>query len=202
MASSGHSDLSNYWTNRYKQQQTGWDIGSPSTPLVEYFNQVDNHNLEILIPGCGNAYEAAHLFLQGFKYIDLLDISSLPLQNFANKYPSFPSEQLINDNFFKHQGQYDIIVEQTFFCSFEPNLENRHLYGERMNRLLKRDGKLIGVFFEHPPSRPHVNRPFGASFEEYVSYFESYLDVVAFAPCYNSIPPRMGREFFAILRKK
>ena len=39
-----------YWDNRYKQQQTGWDIGYISTPLKDYFDQLTNKRLKILIP--------------------------------------------------------------------------------------------------------------------------------------------------------
>ena len=29
-----------YWSQRYKDAQTGWDIGSPSTPIKEYIDQL------------------------------------------------------------------------------------------------------------------------------------------------------------------
>jgi len=30
----------NYWTQRYQEDNTGWDIGHPSTPLKEYIDQL------------------------------------------------------------------------------------------------------------------------------------------------------------------
>ena len=42
-----------YWDNRYKEGSTGWDIGTISTPLKEYFNQLKDTSLKILIPGGG-----------------------------------------------------------------------------------------------------------------------------------------------------
>ena len=39
-----------YWEQRYTNQETGWDIGSSSTPLKEYIEQLENKNLKILIP--------------------------------------------------------------------------------------------------------------------------------------------------------
>ena len=47
-----------YWNNRYKEKRTGWDIGYASTPLVKYFKRLTDKVTRILIPGCGNAYEA------------------------------------------------------------------------------------------------------------------------------------------------
>ncbi len=46
----------NYWTNRYKIESTGWDIGYASTPLKEYIDQLSDKTIRILIPGAGNAY--------------------------------------------------------------------------------------------------------------------------------------------------
>lgn len=44
-----------FWDNRYKKYDIGWDLGDVSTPLKAYFNQLENKNLKILIPGCGNS---------------------------------------------------------------------------------------------------------------------------------------------------
>lgn len=66
----------NYWSNRYKNKDTGWDIGAPSTPLVNYINQLGNPDIAILIPGGGNAYEAAYLVEKGFTDITVIDIAS------------------------------------------------------------------------------------------------------------------------------
>lgn len=113
-------ETQNYWTQRYKNKNTGWDIGYPSTPLKTYFNQIGNRELKILIPGAGNAYEAEYLYDLGFKNIFILDISKIPLEAFKKRNPTFPENQLIQDNFFTHDATYDLIIEQTFFCSFPP----------------------------------------------------------------------------------
>ncbi|MFK8104885.1 MAG: SAM-dependent methyltransferase, partial [Saprospiraceae bacterium] len=109
-----------YWQLRYKEDRTGWDIGFPSTPIQTYIDQLEDKTMRILIPGAGNAYEAAYLFEQGFTNTYVLDIAELPLQNFAKQFPDFPAEQLLCEDFFQHEGQYDLILEQTFFCSFPP----------------------------------------------------------------------------------
>ena len=44
-----------YWTKRYQEESTGWDIGYPSTPLKEYIDQLEDKSISILIPGAGNA---------------------------------------------------------------------------------------------------------------------------------------------------
>ncbi|GAB3813422.1 hypothetical protein GCM10028895_05440 [Pontibacter rugosus] len=90
-----------YWQQRYQSGQTGWDVGGITTPLKEYFDQLENKDLRILIPGCGNAYEAEYLFLCGFTQVYLVDVAEEPLLNFAHRVPGFPKEQLLHQDFFK-----------------------------------------------------------------------------------------------------
>jgi methyl halide transferase len=193
----------NYWTNRYKDKSTGWDIGYPSEPLKMYIDQLIDKNIHILIPGAGNAYEAEYLYAQGFTNIFVMDISPIPLQNFIDRNPHFPKEQLIEANFFEHKGNYDLIIEQTFFCSFEPTKANRNSYGEHMSKLLNPNGKLVGVWFDIPLIEGNMDkRPFGGSKEEYLGYLSPFFTVRTFETCYNSIRPRAGQELFGIFEKK
>lgn len=196
-----NKDLQKFWTARYEEQRTGWDIGYPSTPLKEYIDQLENKTLKILIPGAGNAYEAEYLFQQGFKNVYVLDISAIPLRALKNRVPSFPEDQLIQDNFFIHEGQYDLIFEQTFFCSFEPTIENRTNYGSQMSKLIKPNGRLVGLWFKHPLFEG-AKRPFGGTKEEYLGYLNPHFEVRVFENCNNSIAPRKDAELFGIFTKK
>lgn len=188
----------NYWQNRYQQSETGWDVGYPSTPLKEYFDQLKNKSLKILIPGCGNAYEAEYLYYQSFKNVYVIDIAPAAINNFKKRVPSFPVGQLILGDFFNHFDQYDLIIEQTFFCALDPKL--RPTYAKKMHELLKPDGKLVGLLFDDHLNTDHP--PFGGSKEEYIKYFEPYFNLTVFDTAYNSIQPRAERELFMILIKK
>jgi len=193
-------DLEKYWTTRYKENRTGWDIGYPSTPIKEYIDQLDDKEIKILIPGAGNAYEAEYIYNKGFNNISVLDISKLPLKSLKRRVVDFPDSQLIHENFFDHKGQYDLILEQTFFCSFEPSAKNRKAYFKQMADLLKPGAHLVGLWFDHPLT-PESKRPFGGNKEEYLSYVSHFLEVAVFERCYNSIKPRLGKELFGIFRK-
>lgn len=186
------------WESRYQENNTGWDIGSISDPLQAYFDQLENKDLKILIPGCGNAYEAEHLWKEGFQHVHLIDIAPSPLQNFAQKFPGFPKEQLILADFFEHEGQYDLIVEQTFFCAIEPEL--RQQYAHKVLDLLKPGGKLVGLLWSVELNEDHP--PYGGSKEEYLEYFQKDFEIHTLEAAYNSISPRAGREIFMILKKK
>ena len=190
-----------FWSARYSEERTGWDIGTPSTPLKEYIDQLDNKELRILIPGAGNAYEAEYLWQQGFKNTYVLDISEAPLRAFGKRVSDFPKEQLLLGNFFEQSGEYDLILEQTFFCSFPPLKENRMHYAKKMASLLKKGGKLVGLWFDFPLKGDLVKRPFGGDKAEYLTYLSPYFEVITFEKCHNSIKPRMGNELFGIFQK-
>ena len=102
-----------FWNNRYLQQQTGWDLGAPSAPLTHYTEQFADKSAEVLIPGCGNAYEAAQLLQQGFQNITLLDVSSVLTAELQQRFRHTPIH-IVNEDFFQHNGRYDLILEQTF----------------------------------------------------------------------------------------
>lgn len=182
-----------YWSSRYLNNQTGWDTGSVTTPLKDYFDQLTNKTIAVLIPGCGNSYEAEYLLQNGFHNITLIDISTSLCDKLKNQFAAYlpGGLQIICGDFFQHEGQYDLIVEQTFFCALEPSL--RKSYAEKMQQLIKPGGKLVGVMFNKSfESGP----PFGGNEEEYRKLFEPHFAIEIMVPCYNSIKPRAGVELF------
>jgi SAM-dependent methyltransferase len=184
-----------YWTERYSSGKTGWDIGFASPPLVQYLDQIENKEIQVLIPGAGSGYEAAYAWKSGFYNLHLLDFSSDPLERFKASNPSFPVEHIHHQNFFEHFGSYDLILEQTFFCALNPGL--RKEYALKMKQLLKPGGKLAGVWFDQEFG--FEGPPFGGHLEEYKGLFEKYFEVKTISPCYNSISERLGSEVFMIL---
>jgi methyl halide transferase len=188
----------NYWNNRYKNNETGWDIGYISTPLKSYFDQLQNKDLRILIPGCGNAYEAEYLHQQGFKNVFLIDIAPEAIFKFSQRVPDFPQEHLIVGDFFEHKGKYDLIIEQTFFCAIIPDL--REKYVQKTADLLDKSGRLVGLLFdcELNADKP----PFTGYKKDYIPLFQKYFLLHTFETAYNSIEPRAGRELFINVLKK
>lgn len=181
-----------FWEHRYRSNQTGWDIGTSSTPLKVYIETLKDKSISILIPGCGNAYEAEFLVELGFKNITLLDIAPSAVSNMKMRFKGTEVRILLED-FFNHKGAYDLILEQTFFCALDPSL--RKNYVRKMAQLLKPNGKLVGVlfnrYFEGGP-------PFGGHITEYQNLFNPELDIKKMELCYNSIPPRKDAEVFFI----
>ncbi len=181
-----------YWDKRWVDQQTGWDIGYPAPAFVEYAKQLTDKSIDILIPGCGNAYEAEHLHAEGFENVWVIDISPLALESFNERVPSFPLDHLIQGDFFALKKQFDLILEQTFFCAMNPS--QREQYCRHMVKLLKENGKLVGVLFNDPLFTDHP--PYGGSLEEYQNFFPNYFKINVLEACTNSIESRARREVF------
>ncbi|MBL0340528.1 MAG: SAM-dependent methyltransferase [Bacteroidetes bacterium] len=187
----------NYWQNRYENNQAGWDIGEVATPLKEYFDQLVNREMNILIPGAGNSYEAEYLHRNNFTNVSVLDLALQPLENLKQRIPDFPNKHLFQGDFFEHSHKYDLIVEQTFFCALHPTL--RTAYAKKMHELLVQGGTLAGVLFN---TEFEGGPPFGGNKTEYLQYFEPFFQIKCLELCYNSIKPRQNRELFVILVNK
>ena len=187
----------NYWQDRWADANTPWDMGHASPALVEYAAQLPRRDLRILIPGAGSGHEAVWLRSEGFTEVTILDIAEGALEQLQDKAPDFPKEHLVHGDFFSHEGEYDVILEQTFFCALSPDL--RPAYVTQMHRLLADGGTLAGLLFDF---EKEDGPPFGGSEEEYRSRFEPLFEVRTMERAYNSIPPRQGSELFFILKKK
>ena len=186
-----------FWSSRYRENNTGWDLGEISPPLKAYIDQLEDKTLKILIPGGGNSYEAEYLYQKGFENVYVVDIAAQPLANLLKRVPGFPKDHLMEMDFFDLEGTYDLILEQTFFCALPISL--RQQYANKMYDLLKFNGKIAGVLFN-----THFQKegpPFGGDKSEYLTYFSKLFKIKTFEGCYNSLLPRDGNELFFIFKK-
>ena len=193
-----HLDV-NFWNERWLKNETGWDLKGISPPLKNYFDQIKSKDKSILIPGCGNAYEAAYLLASGFRNVTVIDIAPALIQQLLEKFSTYAGKELtvICGDFFKHSGQYDIIIEQTFFCALEKH--RREEYATKMIQLLNRSGRLAGLLFDKEFEN---NPPFGGSKAEYTALFSSAYTILQMEACTSSAAPRLGSEIFFELSVK
>jgi methyl halide transferase len=189
---------SEYWENRYKNNDITWDCGSITTPLKDYFDQINDKNSKILIPGAGNSYEFEYLINNGFTNVYVLDYAKTPIQNLKERLPNVSDHYFIEADFFELNDSYDLIIEQTFFCALDVTL--REKYAKKMHSLLNKNGKLAGLLFQFPLTES--GPPFGGSVEEYKNLFEDKFSIVKLETAYNSIKPRKENELFFIFTKK
>lgn len=187
-----------FWNNRWQNGETGWDIGYAAPAIAQYMQTYSHKNAAILIPGCGNAYEAEELIKQGFTNITLIDIAPEAVQRIQQKFAGNSSVQVLLGNFFDLEGRFDLILEQTFFCAIPP--ASRKEYVEKAASLLAPGGILAGLLFNRQFDQ--AGPPYGGTENEYRSLFSPWFHILKMEPCYNSIPPRAGSELFIEMVKK
>ena len=185
-----------YWESQYEAKTTGWDLGKVSPPIQTYVDTIADKNCSILIPGCGNSYEAEYLLEQGFTNITVIDIAPTPVAVLKEKFKNNPNIQIILGDFFEHKGNYDLVLEQTFFCALPPTMRQKYVW--KMHQLLADEGILAGLLFNRMfESGP----PFGGSKEEYELLLTAAFDFLKMDVSENSIAPRANSELFFELKK-
>lgn len=185
-----------YWDSQYQSNAIGWDLGEISPPLKTYIDTLKDKTIRILIPGCGNTYEAEYLLEQGFTNVTVIDIAPTLVENLKTKFKDNSNINIVLGDFFEHQGEYDLILEQTFFCALPPTMRQKYVW--KMHHLLAEKGKIAGLLFNRTfESGP----PFGGSQEEYTLLFQQSFDFLKMEVCQDSAKPRAGSELFVELQK-
>lgn len=181
----------NYWDAQYKSNTTGWDLGIISTPIRSYIDSLTDKNIRILIPGGGNSYEAEYLLDKGFTNITVLDIAPTLIHQLQKKFSEKSGIKIVLGDFFEHQGEYDLIIEQTFFCALPPSLRQRYVW--KMHQLTAEKALLVGLLFNRTFEK---GPPFGGSLSEYEQLFPFAFHWKHLAICHNSVTPRAGSELW------
>ena len=180
-----------YWDAQWKSNTIGWDLGVPAPPLVAFIDTIENKEAKILIPGCGNAYEADYLVSKGFTNITLIDISETASAILNEKFLNQDAVRVLCEDFFELKDSFDIIIEQTFFCALPPSMRQRYVW--KMHSLLNDQGILAGLLFNR---QFDVSPPFGGSSEEYEKLFQTAFHIDQLSTANNSVSPRANSELF------
>jgi len=186
-----------FWDHLYIVNDIGWDMGRVSPPIKDYIDTLENKDISILIPGCGNSYEAEYLLQQGFTNITVIDIAPTLVEHLHEKFKENPNVTIVLGDFFEHEGKYDLILEQTFFCALPPIMRKK--YVSKMHQLLDKNSKLVGLLFnENFEDGP----PFSGCQEEYELLFGRNFSILKMELCKTSIPKRLDNELFVEFLKK
>jgi len=186
-----------YWEDRYSKGETGWDMKGPAPWLLPATKLFPDTSARILIPGCGNGHEVLQLLSLGYKKITALDFSESACRKLSASLPAETAYSVLCEDFFAHRGTYDVVLEQTFFCSFHPS--RRPGYVSHMHSLLSSNGLLMGVLFASDFST--AGPPFGGRREDYMSLFQTRFSRVEMELCTSSHPARSGNELLFVCEK-
>ncbi len=186
-----------YWNDRYRQGITPWNIGQANPVWLGYIRSFPKET-RILFPGAGHAHEAIVLYREGYTNSWICDWSEEAIRLVKQREPDFPEEQLLWKDFFELEGPCDLIIEQTFFSALPPAWRGR--YVRQMHRLFRPAGTLAALLFASPMNSDRP--PYGGSEAIYKSLFRPYFDFLQFKISDQSIPPRLGNEFFLEMKPR
>jgi SAM-dependent methyltransferase len=136
------------WENRYQENKAHWDRGEISPNLLYWLESGLLKPCRILIPGCGNGYEALALAERGFDVV-AIDIAPTPIENLKKALQCQQlSAELIQTDFFTwiNTELFDAIYEQTSLCALHPD-DWQH-YENCLYDWLKPNGKLFAQFMQ------------------------------------------------------
>ena len=190
----------NYWDKRYIYNKTEWDLGTFSPPIIHWLDQQKDKTINILVPGAGFGHEVIYAFENGFNNVYYLDYATKAVIKFKEKCPKFPEKQILIQDFFKLKKNdfFDVILEQTFFCALEPSLRNEYVI--KCHKLLKNEGKVIGLLFN--TNFNHDGPPFGGGTDDYIALFSKNFNLLEMGNSIHSVKPRKGNELWIEFEKK
>ncbi|MGD1851987.1 MAG: methyltransferase [Cyanophyceae cyanobacterium] len=196
------------WNQRYKDQDTGWDLGQPSPVLAaflpEYLKQ--NNLLErspkAAVVGCGRGHDARFIAKLGIETVGF-DFAPLAVKEawklarrsqLTEKQLRFEEMDIFAVSP-ELQGQFDLVIEHTCFCAINP--DRRADYVASVRSLLKPNGQLIGVFYTH--NRPG-GPPFGTNEAQILDVFLPKFKREFWQLSDHSIGRREGNEHVGVFR--
>lgn len=192
--------MSTDWEFRYQEQDTPWDKGSASPPLLEWL-AVKTLSGRVFVPGCGLGHDVRAIASVGAEVVGLdLAPSAVAL---AGKFPAVGLETYVEGDLFclpdDWLGSFDWAFEHTCFCAIDPSLRSN--YVRAIHAALKPAGRLLAVFYMDPGPRDWEGPPFGSELTTLKALFSSHFRWVDAVVPRASYREREGRELVVELER-
>ncbi|GJL77732.1 MAG: SAM-dependent methyltransferase [Nitrospinaceae bacterium] len=189
------------WQKHYAEDDLRWDLGQVAPPFVRLWEEKKLGQGRAIIPGCGQGHEVLFLAAKGFQVTGLdyapgaVDLLSRSLKEKGL------SAEILQQDFFeldeKHHSQYDLMLEQAFFCAIVPS--QRSTYVETATRILKKGGLLAALFYE---TNEEGGPPFNTTPADILEHFSDEFHIEALEKTPDSVEKRKDKEWLGLLRKK
>jgi len=203
-----------YWSERYRRGETGWDLGGPTPVFAELLRQGGfplpprraDQATRVLVPGCGYGHDALLLASAGYEVIavDFAPEAIAALRRRATE--SGLSLQVLQADLFTlpqilHQP-VDMVLEYTCYCAIAP--ERRAEYLHTIAQVLVPGGWLVALLFplQQPGAEPLSGPPFPVAPEETLTLAQrAGFRLHSRELPESSHPARRGREELWMLYK-
>ncbi|WP_321816212.1 MULTISPECIES: methyltransferase domain-containing protein [unclassified Paraburkholderia] len=184
-----------FWDERFERGFTPWDQAGV-LPAFEAFAAA-HPAANVLIPGCGNAWEARWLAERGrtVRAIDFAPSAVAHARAALGDYANVVEQA----DFYTYTPPFTPawIFERAFLCAL-PKVQ-RADYARRMAELLAPGALLAGYFFiGETPKGP----PFGIARDELDALLTPHFSLIDDQPVEGSLPVFQGRERWLTWRRK
>lgn len=185
-----------FWSKRFGEGVTPWDAGKAPAAFADFIAR-QPAPLNTLIPGCGSAWEAAHLAGLGWP-VTALDFSPAAVA-VAREVLGNAAVDLVCADFFTFSPRrpYQLLYERAFLCALPRKLWAD--WGRRVAALLPPGGLLAGYFFIcDQPKGP----PFGILREQLDELLQANFELLEDMAVTDSIHVFAGRERWQVWRRR
>lgn len=188
-----------FWEVRYREQFSPWDAGGVPQCLKDWVvGNPQARGMNVLIPGCGSAWEVEHFDANGFK-VQAIDFSPAAVAA-AKAHLGARSHLVIEADFFGPAlaaGAFDVIYERAFLCALPRRMWQD--WAHRTAELLRPGGRVIGFFFTDDSER---GPPFGLKAGELDSLMAPFFELEDTQVPRDSIPVFAGKESWQVWKKR
>ncbi|TAM29513.1 MAG: methyltransferase domain-containing protein [Paraburkholderia sp.] len=186
--------LASFWDERFSRGFTPWDQAGVQ-PQFEAFAAA-HPAAAVLIPGCGNAWEAGWLAGHGrtVRAIDFAPAAVASARAALGEHAAVVEQA----DFFTYEPPFapGWIFERAFLCALPPAYYPR--YAQRMATLLKPGALLAGYFFIGEPQK---GPPFPMRRDQLDALLSPYFTLLDEQPAVRSLPVFEGRERWMTWRR-
>jgi len=184
-----------FWDERFERGFTPWDQAGVQ-PQFEAFAAA-HPDAAVLIPGCGNAWEAGWLAGRG-RAVRAIDFAPAAVAS-ARAALGLHAAVVEEADFYSYEPPFTPgwVFERAFLCALPP--AQRERYAQRMAELLRPGALLAGYFFIDEPQK---GPPFPIERAALDALLAPYFTLVDDQPATGSLPIFEGRERWMTWRRK
>ncbi|WP_250491763.1 methyltransferase domain-containing protein [Caballeronia sp. GAWG1-1] len=183
-----------FWDERFDRRFMPWDQAGVQEAFKAFAASRALHN--VLIPGCGSAYEALYLAERSWT-VRAIDFSPVAVATARAQLGAY-GKNVEEADFFAYQPPFSPawIYERAFLCALPKNRWAD--YAQRMADLLEPGALLAGFYFlGATPKGP----PFGIERDELHALLTPHFELVDEREVRDSIPVFAGRERWMTWRR-
>jgi methyl halide transferase len=151
------------WAERYRGEDTPWDLGGPHPELelriADGRFAPPRAGARALVPGCGRSYDAFALAGAGWDVVGVDYVTALQTW-LPERYAEHGARFVLGDALaFRDDEPFDLIWDHTFFCAIHPH--SREAYGQLARDQIVPGGHFVSLVFPANKGKELGGPPYG-----------------------------------------